>query len=287
LKLTFSIQKILIDLALALGISAALTVSSAYAADSQLQEILKRGTVRIGVQGAFKPWSFPATDGSLQGIEVDLAKSVADSLGVKLEAVVITSANRIQFLQQGKIDLIIGGMYDTAERRKQIGIIEPAYWTSGPTLLAKADTIKDWKDISNKPVCGKQGVYYNKQVEIKYRANIVAFTGNTEGKEALRAGKCVAWLYDDVSLLADLESGDWKGYEMPVSVLYNNPWAVAVPLEELNKPWGVFMAGLAYRWQASGKLLELEKKWGLKPAEWFAQQHQKLLWNTEYLTPAN
>ena len=270
-------------LAATLGLIGVLPIGLAHAADNQLKEILARGVVRVGVQGAFKPWSFPAPDGSMQGIEVDLAKTVADTLGVKLEPVIITSANRMQFLQQGKIDVIIGGMYDTAERRKVIGIIEPAYWTSGPTLLAKEGRIKEWKDITNKPVCGKQGVYYNKQVETQYRATIVAFTGNTEGKEALRSGKCVAWLYDDVSLMADLASGDWKGYEMPVSVLYNNPWAAAVPIEEQNKAWGAFMAGMAYRWQASGKLLELEKKWGLKPSEWFSQQHDKLQWDTNYL----
>lgn len=278
-----ALKNIVATVAATLVMSAILPISSAYASDNLLSEILARGVVRVGVQGAFKPWSFPAPDGSMQGVEVDLAKSVADTLGVKLEPVIITSANRMQFLQQGKIDVIIGGMYDTAERRKVIGIIEPAYWTSGPTLLAKQGAIKDWKDISNKPVCGKQGVAYNKQIETQYRASIVAFTGNTEGKEALRSGKCVAWLYDDVSVLADLASGDWNGYEMPVSVLFNNPWAAAVPLQEQNKAWGAFMAGMAYRWQATGKLVELEKKWGLKTSDWFAQQNKKLQWNTDYL----
>ncbi|TWH25457.1 polar amino acid transport system substrate-binding protein [Aminobacter sp. J15] len=219
----------------------------------------------------------------MQGIEVDLAKDVADKLGVKLETVIINSANRIQFLQQGKIDLIIGGMYDTTERRKAVGIIEPAYWTSGPTLMAKRGVIKDWKDIEGKPVCGKQGVAYNKKVEQDYKVRIVAFAGNSEGKEALRSGKCVAWLYDDVSIMADLEAPEWADYEMPVSVLYNNPWAAAVPLEELDKPWGVFMTGMAYRWQSTGKLVELEGQYKLKPSEWFAQQHEKHRWDASYL----
>jgi polar amino acid transport system substrate-binding protein len=265
----------------------ALASGVAQAADGRLKEILDRGSVRIGVQGAFKPWAFPAPDGTLQGIEVDLAKSVADALGVKFEPVVITSANRIQMLQQGKIDLIIGGMYDTAERRKVIGIIEPSYWTSGPTLLAKKGLIKDWKDIANKPVCGKQGNYYNKQVETELKAKLTAFAGNTEGKEALRSGKCVAWLYDDVSILADLESAEWQGYEMPVPVLYNNPWGSAVPLDEVKKGWGVFMAGMAYRWQAEGKLIELGKKWGVQPSDWFSDNNNKLRWDITYLNPKN
>src|SRR3954451_19936473 len=184
--------------------TAACLPGAARAADGRLKEILDRGVVRVGVQGAFKPWSFPAPDGTLQGIEVDLGKEVAEKLGVKFEPVIITSANRMQFLQRSKIDLIIGGMYDTAERRKAVGIIEPAYWTSGPTLMAKKGIVKDWKDIEGKPVCAKQGVAYNKKVEQDYKVRIVAFAGNSEGKEALRTGKCVAWLYDDVSIMADL-----------------------------------------------------------------------------------
>ncbi|WP_425463693.1 transporter substrate-binding domain-containing protein [Methylobacterium oryzihabitans] len=259
-----------------------LATSPASAAD-RLKEILERGVVRVGLQGAFKPWSFPAPDGTLQGIEVDLAKSVADTLGVKLEPVVITSANRIPYLQQGKIDLIIGGMYDASDRRKIVGMIEPAYWSSGPTLLARKGTIKDWKDIANKPVCGKQGNYYNKQVQTDLQANLIAFAGNTEGKEGLRAGKCVAWLYDDVSIMADLAQPEWEGYEMPVPVLYNNPWAAAVPLDERDKAWGTFMTGMAYRWQASGTLIELGRKWGVTLSDWFAQQNQKMRWDTSYL----
>lgn len=274
----------------AIVLASAIAVSlsgAAQAADGRLKEILERGVLRVGVQGAFKPWSFPAPDGTLQGIEVDLGKDVADALGVKFEPVIITSANRMQFLQQSKIDLILGGMYDTAERRKIIGIIEPAYWTSGPTLLAKKGVIKDWKDIAGKPVCAKQGVSYNKLVETQYRSPLTAFAGNTEGKEALRSGKCVAWLYDDVSIMADLETPEWADYEMPVPVLFDNPWGAAVPIEEVNKGWGALVTGVAYRWQASGKLLELAKKWKVKPAPWFEAQRDKLRWDDSYLTPKN
>jgi len=269
------------------ALAVACLTQGAAAADERLKEILDRGVLRVGVQGAQKPWSFRAPDGAMQGIEVDLGKEVADKLGVKFEPVIITSANRMQFLQQKKIDLILGGMYDTAERRKIVGIIEPAYWTSGPTLLAKKGTIKDWKDVTGKPVCAKQGVNYNKLVETKFHATVVAFPGNTEGKEALRSGKCVAWLFDDVSIMADLEDAAWADYEMPVPVLLSNPWAAAVPIEDLDKGWGVFMTGMAYRWQASGKLLELAKKWKVQAAPWFQEQHEKLRWDDGYLTPKN
>lgn len=268
---------------LAVGAMAALGTSNASAADSRLTEIMERGEVRVGVLGGFKPWSFRGEDGSMQGIEIDLAQSVADALGVDLEPVIVTSSNRMRFLQQGRIDVIIGGMYDTADRREEIGMITPAYWASGPTLMAREGAIEKWEDIEGKPICSKQGVFYNDQVRQRFNAEIVAFGGNTEAKQALRDKKCMAWLYDDSVVETTLASGEWDGYEMAVPALYHNPWTSAVTLEEVDKAWGVFMSGMAYRWQESGKIVELQEKWDVQPSEWIEEMHEKHKWDTSYL----
>jgi len=274
---------------IAAGLAAATVFISGQAAanETHFQDIVARGVLRVGVLGAFKPWSFRAPDGSMQGIEIDLAQNIADTIGVKLEPVVISSANRMEFLKQGKIDLIIGGMSDRLDRRKVVGVVEPAYWTSGPTLLAKKNAIKSWEDIAGKPVCGTQGVFYNKIVETKYKAKIIAFTGLTEAKEALRSGKCFALIYDDAPIMAEVAGGAWNDYEMPVSTIYPNPWGMAVPLEERDGVWGTFISGMTYKWHSSGYLLELEKKWNLRPSEWLASQHEKLNWDRGYLTANN
>ena len=251
--------------------------------NSRFMEVMERGVLRVGVQGAFRPWAFRAPDGSLQGIEVDLAQTVADRMGVKLEPVVITSANRMQFLEQGKVDLLIGAMSDRPDRRKIVGIVEPAYWTSGPSLMARKGVISSWDDIRGKPVCGKQGVFYNRIAEEKFGAKVIAFGGNTEAKEALRSGKCVAWVYDDTSISADLASGEWEGFEMPVNTVFSNPWGAAVPLEEKDGVWGAFMAGMAYQWHKEGTLIALEKKWGVKASPWLAEMHDSLKYDSSYL----
>ncbi|MBN9673014.1 transporter substrate-binding domain-containing protein [Roseibium aggregatum] len=269
--------------ATALAAAIATGSSAQEAQNDRFKEVLDRGVLRVGVQGAFKPWAFRSPDGKLQGIEVDLAKTVADRMGVELEPVVISSANRMEFLQQGKIDLLIGAMSDRPDRRKVVGIVEPSYWTSGPTLMAKEGVISSWDDIKGKPVCGKQGVFYNKIAEVEFGARVIAFGGNTEAKEALRSGKCVAWVYDDTSISADLASGEWDGFEMPVDTVFSNPWGAAVPLEEQDGIWGTFMSGMAYNWHKEGTLIELEKKWGVKPSPWIAQMHEKLQYDNAYL----
>lgn len=261
------------------------TASQASADDknSRFKDVLDRGVLRVGVQGAFKPWSFRAPDGTMEGIEVDLAQDVADRMGVELELVLISSSNRLEFLQQGKIDLIIGAMSDRPDRRKVVGIVEPGYWSSGPALMAKKGLIKSWDDIRGKPVCGKQGTFHNKIAETKFGANVIAFGGNTEAKEALRTGKCVAFVYDDTSLLADLATPEWSEYEMPVDPVFPNPWGVGVPLEEKDGVWGAFISGMAYGWHAEGTLLELEEKWGASQSLWLAEMQEKLSYDRSYL----
>ena len=74
--------------------------------------------------------------GAIVGFEPDIAKLVADKLGVKLELEPVVSSNRMQFLQQGKIDLMIATMNDKPDRRQVVGIIEPLYYASGVNVLA-------------------------------------------------------------------------------------------------------------------------------------------------------
>src|SRR5260370_2387269 len=89
-----------------------------------------------------------------------MAKEIAKAVGVQLELVQIESSNRLQFLQQDKIDVLVGNMSDTPERRKVVGIVDPDYWASGASILSKKGAIKQWADLSAKPVCAVLCVFY-------------------------------------------------------------------------------------------------------------------------------
>ncbi len=260
--------------ALAFGVATTMA-DQAFAANDRFKKVLDRGKLVVGVKADYKPWGFRDPSGKLVGMEVDMAQDVADALGVKLELVPVQSSNRMQFLQQGKIDLMIATMSDKANRRKVVGIPSPNYYTSGTNVLAKKGVVSSWSDLKGKPVCGKQGAFYNKQVSKKYGAKIIAFVGNAEAKQALRDGKCVAWVYDDSSIMADLASGQYDDYEMPMKTEDDNPWALAVPLKELNGIWDNFMSGMIYNWHSSGRLIELEKKWGIQSTQFVIDMNKR------------
>ncbi len=260
--------------AIALGIAA--SAANAECTNDTWNRVMERGTLVVGVKADYKPWGYRNTDGDIIGMEIDMAKDVAAKMGVELELVAVQSSNRMQFLEQGKIDLMIATMSDRPDRREIVGIVGPNYYTSGTNILAPNELgFTEWTELEGRPVCGKQGAFYNQIVEERYGAEIMAFTGNAEAKQALRDKRCVAWVYDDSSIMADLASGEWDGFGMPLQTEDDNPWALAVPKAEENCVFGRFMSGMQYNWHRDGTLVELEAKWGIQPTSYLANEKDR------------
>ena len=251
--------------------------ASAACTNDAWNKVMSRGKIVVGVKADYKPWGYRNTDGDIVGMEIDMANDVAAKMGVDIELVAVQSSNRMQFLEQGKIDLMIATMSDRKDRRELVGIVGPNYYTSGTNVMSpKALGLTEWEDLRDKPVCCKQGAFYNQIVEQRYGAKIIAFTGNAEAKQALRDKKCIAWVYDDSSIGSDLSSGNWDDFEMPLASEDDNPWALAVPSAERNCVFGRFMSGMQYQWHQDGTLIELEAKWGIKATSYLAGYNERM-----------
>jgi len=238
-------------------------VSAPLLAQSSLDDIKKRGTLIVGVKADYKPYGFRDPSGAIVGIEPDLAADVAKRLGVKLELVPVVSSNRMQFLEQGKIDLMIATMNDKPDRRKVVYIVEPSYYSSGVNILApKSAKLKDWADLKGKKVCMIQGAWYNKQIQQDYGADIVAFKGTAEVYSALKGNNCVGFVYDDTLVMANLLEPEWKDYEMPLKTILDDPWGLAVKLGD--ESFYKFMSNTVADWHRSALIVQLEKKYGLQ-----------------------
>ncbi|MEM6482055.1 MAG: transporter substrate-binding domain-containing protein [Pseudomonadota bacterium] len=263
-----------------LAATTALSSTMAMAAEctnERWNTVMERGTLIVGVKADYKPWGYRDTDGSIIGMEADMAADVAAKMGVDLEMIAVVASNRMQFLEQGQTDLLIATMTDRPDRREIVGIIGPNYYTSGTNVMApKALGLKEWTELEGKPVCGVQAAFYNKIVEDRYGAEIVAFAGTAEAKQALRDKKCVAFLYDDSSIGSDLSSGNWEEFEMPFVSEDDSPWALAVPKAEENCVFGQFMSGMQYNWHREGTLIALEEKWGIKKTQYLETMSERM-----------
>jgi polar amino acid transport system substrate-binding protein len=258
-------------IALALGAGPA-------AAQDTLDKIKQKGAIVVGVKNDYKPWGYLDPSGKIVGMEIDLAEDVAKRIGVKLEMIPVIAANRMEFLNQGRIDMILATMGDTAERRKVVGMIEPNYYAGGTNVLApKSAGLKQWTDLKGRKVCGVQGAYYNRRVTQLYSPDLVVFPAVPEAFNALLGGNCIAFLFDDTLFGSTLSGGDpkWANYEMPLVSEDPQLWAIGVRLADLDTPFGKLIKSASVEWHKSGKLVELEKKWGIKSSPYLQETHAK------------
>jgi len=239
-----------------------------------LSAIKEKGVLVVGAKADYRPFGFLDSSGKIVGFEPDLAADLAKQLGVKLELVPVVASNRIQYLQQGRIDLIIATLSDTPERHKLMNMVEPNYYGAGLNVLApKSAGFKDWEQLRGKKVCLNQGAYYNKELQTKYGVQGMAFPGTAEAYAALRNGSCVAFAYDDTALIGELLKPEWGDYEMPLETIFFVPWSIGARKgeDEFSKRLSEMVIG----WHKSGKIQELEKKWRIKPTTFAKEAHAK------------
>lgn len=87
---------------------------------ADLAEILESGTVKIAIPESFAPFGALGATGEYEGYDVDVARLIAEDLGVEVELVPVTSNQRIPFLETDRVDLVIATMGANPERAKSI-----------------------------------------------------------------------------------------------------------------------------------------------------------------------
>jgi polar amino acid transport system substrate-binding protein len=99
--------------------AASLAFSPAVRADDGLDAITKAGVLNVGVFSDFPPFSSVGTDMSLTGYDIDVAQAIADELKVKLNLVSVTGQNRIPYLTEHRVDILLS-VGQSPEREKVI-----------------------------------------------------------------------------------------------------------------------------------------------------------------------
>lgn len=124
---------------------------AALSATSAIEEIKKRGALRVGLS-TFVPWAFRSKSGELIGYEVDVAKRLAEDMGVKVELVPTAWDGIIPALIAGQFDFIIGGMTITPARNLTVNFTTP-YSATGVDVAANKSLAGNFKTVAdfNKP----------------------------------------------------------------------------------------------------------------------------------------
>lgn len=265
---------------LEVGIVASFLVGAGSAhADATLDKIKARGKLTVGVILSGAPFGFidPKTQ-EQKGLNVDVAKELAAGLGVELETQTVTPPNRVQFLQQGKVDILIANMQYTEERAKTLAYVPTPYDRVGGAAVGRKDSgIKDWADLKGKTACVSQGSNYTQPLIEEYGAQVKALPSQPESLLALKGGNCDVAVHvsGTVSLMLEDRAEEWKDYAIviPSDLI---PSDSVIWLRKGESDTQAALDNIVRELHVSGKLIEFAKANRLPSITYLEEQQKKL-----------
>ena len=170
------------------------------------------------------------TSGEVEGFDADLCREIAGALGVEPEFEEAISANRIPFLQEDRVDIIVSTMTRNEERLQEIDFSK-IYYLAGQKILVKSDSPHQSVDdlvAAGVKVCSGQGSTSETNLRDKgvEEANLVLFATYSEAAQALLDGRCDAVSTDD-SILFGL-AGQNEGLEVRGEAFTEEPLGIGI-----------------------------------------------------------
>lgn len=199
------------------------------APSDRLVEILCQKVLTVGLRATYAGFSQRAPDGTFSGMEVDLARMIADFLGVEMRPIRVTPKSRIPFVVRGQTDLSIATTGHDRIRDSQVRFIRPHYFASQTALVGpKSATIRGWDDLTGQTICMPLGASSNLMVA-STRVKVLIFETPRQLADALNFGRCRFVVHDD--------SFFWRYRDNP-------EWASRFEIKFTFAPirWGMFVA---------------------------------------------
>lgn len=197
---------------LALSLTAIATSTTAFAKESLLERINNKGTITVGTEGTYTPFTYHDASGNLTGYDVEVTRAVAEKLGVKVEFKETQWDAMLAGLKGERFDLVANQVALTSpERRATFDKSEPYSW-SGAMLLARADETRISKPEDVKGLKAAQTLSSNYgELARKYEANIVPIDGMAQGLLLIQQKRADFTFNDSLALLDYLKKNPNSG----------------------------------------------------------------------------
>ena len=169
-----------------------------------LDEIKESGTINIGVFSDKNPFGYVDENGEYQGYDVYFANRLDKDLGVEANFVSTEAANRIEYLQTGKVDVILANFTVTEERAQEVDFALP-YMNVALGVVSRNDKVIDSLDNWNPDdsIIVISGTTAETYLTSNYPdIPLQKFDSYATAKEAFQNGTSVAWANDNTEVIA-------------------------------------------------------------------------------------
>ena len=171
----------------------------------EYDEVMARGTLIVGVEGTYSPFTFHGDDGELTGFDIDVANAIAEKMGITIDYVEADWDSLLVAVDTGKIDTVINDVSYSDERAEKYDFAGPLlYHVQNIYVLKDNDDIHSLADLDGKKLaCNITGsmVPYFESLGV----TIVGISTSEEAQNLLQRGDC-----DFLSTYPEMMEDYWK-----------------------------------------------------------------------------
>ena len=169
-----------------------------------LDEIKADGTINIGVFSDKNPFGYVDENGEYQGYDVYFAERIGKDLGVKINYVSTEAANRVEYLETGKVDIILANFTVTPERAEKVDFALPYMNVALGVVSPDSRVIKDLSELTADDqvivISGTTAEDY--LIKNNPEITLQKYDTYANAKNALENGNGVAWANDNTEVIA-------------------------------------------------------------------------------------
>lgn len=192
---------VVIALVLTLSLAAAASADVVY---RTLDEIKASGTINIGVFSDKNPFGYVDENGEYQGYDVYFARRIAEDLGVELNFVSTEAANRVEYLETGKVDIILANFTVTPERAEKVDFALPYMNVALGVVSPDSRVITDLSELTADDqvivISGTTAEDY--LIKNNPEIRLQKYDTYANAKNALENGNAAAWANDNTEVIA-------------------------------------------------------------------------------------
>lgn len=169
-----------------------------------LDEIKESGTINIGVFSDKNPFGYVDENGEYQGYDIYFANRIGEDLGVKVNFVSTEAANRIEYLQTGKVDIILANFTVTPERAEEVDFASPYMNVALGVVSPDSRVITSLDEVGEEePLIVISGTTAETYLIENYPNLLLQkYDSYATAKNALENGNGIAWVNDNTEVIA-------------------------------------------------------------------------------------
>ncbi len=231
---------------------------------AELEEIQERGRLIVAVKDNWRPLGYRNEAGELIGLEIDIARRLAEELLGDPEAVVlepVSNLERLSTVLEGRADLAIAGVTATGPRSRLVSFSIP-YYLDGVALVTRDSNIRELADIGAQPIAVLEGSSAIEHLRHQLpTVNLIGVNSYEAARTAVESNRAAAFAGDVTVLTGWIQ--EYADYHLLPTVLSVEPLAIVIPKGVQYSPLRRRINSAITHWIEGGWLEERTTHWGL------------------------